>query len=72
MNTKGGKCTAAAVALVNCRWIRHAVDGSDKEQQAYQTCDILELHSVLEEQKTVALMNWELARLANVLTKHKN
>jgi len=57
MNTKGGNCTAVSVARANCRWIRHAVDGSDKEQQAYQTCDILELHSALEEQKTLALVN---------------
>jgi hypothetical protein len=71
MNMKGGNSTAVAVARISCRWIRHAVDGSNKEQQAYQKYESIEFHYALEQEKTIALVHWEHKSLAKVWIKHK-
>jgi len=51
---KGGNATAVAVVGINYRWVRRGVDGSDKEQQACQPYDVLELHSAFEQQRAIA------------------
>jgi len=45
---QGGNSAAVAAGRVDCRRIREGVDGSDKEQQAYQPSDTLEFQSALE------------------------
>jgi hypothetical protein len=69
MNMKCGNSTA--VARINCRWIRHAVDGCNKEQHAYQEYDELEFHCALKQEKAIALVHWGHKSLAKVWKKHK-